>query len=81
MSFITNLFGGIWARVVAGGLILLAILAAVLKLIGAGRAAERADQLKRNAEARRKSDEVDNRVDAAGPAERERLRDKWTRKP
>jgi hypothetical protein len=72
---------GIGAKLAAVGLVLLGIGIVVLKLLGAGRAAERADQLKRNAEAKRRGDEVDSRVDAAGVTELGRLRDKWTRKP
>ncbi len=75
------LFTGWGAKLAGAGIILLGIGIVVLKLIGAGRAAERADQLKRNAEARRTADDIKNRVDAAGPAERKRLRDKWTKQP
>jgi hypothetical protein len=70
---------GIWAKLAAAGAIVLGLLILVGKLMAAGRDREKAAQAKREFEARRKGDEVERRVDAAGPAERERLRDKWTR--
>lgn len=71
--------GGIWTKVLIAGAFVLLALGAVLKLIGIGRKQEQANQFKREGDMRRKADEVERRVDAAGPDERERLRNKWTR--
>jgi hypothetical protein len=75
---------GLWGKVMAWGAIAAAIAVSLLvivsKLMGAGRDKEKAAQAAKAAEMRRTGDEVDTRVDAAGPAERERLRNKWTRR-
>lgn len=75
----TALLSGIWTKVAIAGAFVLILLGAVLKLIGVGKSQEKAAQAARDAQARRTSDEVERRVDAAGPDERERLRNKWTR--
>lgn len=74
-----NFLSGIWAKLLAVGAIVLAVLVAIGKLLAAGRAQERADQAERETEMRRKGDEVENRVNAAGTDELERLRRRWTR--
>lgn len=75
----TAFLSGIWAKLLAGLAIIGGILLAIGKLKQAGRDAERAEQAKRNEEFRRQADEVRNRVDGAGDAELERLRQRWTR--
>jgi hypothetical protein len=68
---------GMWLIFVAAvvwGLLLL-----VGRLMSAGAAKEQAAQAARNDEVRRQADEVRNDVDAAGDADVDRLRDKWTR--
>lgn len=74
-----GLLSGIWGKIAAAGAIVLGLLVLVGKLMGAGRDKERAAQAARAGDMRRKADEVERHVDAAGPDERERLRNKWTR--
>lgn len=73
------MLGDLWGKLLAGLAIAGAVLLAVLKIRQGGRDAERVDQERRAAELRGKADAVENRVDAAGPGELGRLRDKWTR--
>ena len=70
---------GIWSKLLVAGAIVLGLLLLVGKLMGAGRAQERADQAERNNQLRRQADDARNDVDAAGEPELDRLRDKWTR--
>jgi hypothetical protein len=56
-----------------------AVAGVVLMVRKGGADAERVAQGRRESELKRRGDEVDNRVDAAGDAELGRLRDKWTR--
>lgn len=72
-------FSGIWKYLAAGAVIVGGLVMAFLQIKQAGRDAERAEAEKRAANMRRVADEVENRVDAAGPAELGGLRDKWTR--
>lgn len=74
-----SLLTGLWGKLVAAGVIVFGLLILVGKLMAAGRDKERAAQAKREFEMRRKGDEVERRVDAAGPAELGELRRKWTR--
>ena len=69
----------IWAKVVFVGVFVGLLLLGVLKLIATGRKVERAEQLQRQSDIRRKADEVERTVDRADDAERERLRNRWTR--
>lgn len=70
---------GLWGKLAAAAAIAGAVLLAVLKIRQGGRDAERAAAAARATDMRRKGDEVENRVDAAGGVELDRLRDKWTR--
>lgn len=70
---------GIWAKVAFVGAFVGLLLLAVLKLIGIGRKAERAETAERVNEQAREARNVENRVDGASPAELERMRSKWTR--
>lgn len=70
---------GLWAKVAFAGAFIGLVLLACLKLIGVGRKAERADTLERVTQQAKEARDVENRVDGAGAAELERLRNKWTR--
>lgn len=70
---------GIWAKVAFVGAFVGLLLIAVLKLIGIGRKAERAETAERVNEQVKEARNVENRVDGAGADELGRLRDKWTR--
>jgi hypothetical protein len=61
-----------------GGFIVL-ILGVLYGARRSGRQAERAEQNERVIDHVEKANEADRSVDAAGPADRQRLRDKWTR--
>lgn len=73
------LFAGIWAKLAAAGVILLAILAAVAKVFNMGRKAERGDNAEKGLEAERARVQVDADVAAGGDAERDRMRQRYTR--
>mgnify|MGYP003660897308 CR=1 FL=1 len=70
---------GIWAKVAFVGAFVGLLLIAVLKLIGIGRKAERAETAERINQQATEARNVENRVDGAGADELERLRNKWTR--
>lgn len=72
-------FGGIWGKIAAAAAIVFGVLVLVGKIMAAGRDKERLAQAKREFDMRRKGDEVERRVDAAGPTELDKLRDRWTR--
>ena len=78
MTGLAGLLSKWWARALPVLMAIGAVVSVLAMVRKNGADAERKAQLERNAESRRKADEVDNRVDAAGPAERQRLRDKWT---
>jgi hypothetical protein len=81
MTWLGGLLSKWWLKALPVLAAIGAVLGVLAMLRKSGADAERKAQLERNAASRRKADEVDNRVDAAGPAERQRLRDKWTVKP
>lgn len=70
---------GIWAKVAFVGAFVGLLLLAVLKLIGIGRKAERAETAERVNEQVKEARNVENRVDGAGADELGRMRSKWTR--
>lgn len=72
-------FSGLWVKLCIVLGIVLAALALVAKLMAAGRDQERAAQAKREFQMRRKGDEIERKVDAAGRTELDGLRTKWTR--
>lgn len=76
------MFAGIWARVVAVAAVVGAVLLAIARIRAGGRDAERAEQIKREAEAMRMANNAERITDAAidrDDSERVRLRNKWTR--
>jgi hypothetical protein len=70
-----------WIRqhVIPYALVFLALCAAVFGVRRAGREAERADQMKETIEKVKVRNEVENNVVSMSDADRQRLRDKWTR--
>lgn len=70
---------GIWAKVAFVGAFVGLLLIAVLKLIGIGRKAERAETAERVNGQVKEARNVENRVDGAGADELGRMRSKWTR--
>ncbi len=70
---------GIWTKLAAAGVILLAILAAVAKIFNMGRKAERGDNAEKGLEAERDRRNVDVAVATGGDTERERLRKQFSR--
>lgn len=73
------LLGGLKAKLIAAGAILLAVLLAVARIFGAGKRAAQVEGMKRQLQNVETRNATDNAVRAADPADRERLRDKWTR--
>lgn len=78
------LLGRLWAwagpKILLVGAAVLGIIIAIGKIRQSGRDAEKADEVLRIDKERKVSNEIDQRVDAAGPTELERLREKWTRR-
>lgn len=74
------MFTGLWARVAAAAAVVGAVLLAIGRIRQGGRDAERADQDKRNINARRAADEAERMVERAGDGELDELRRKWTRR-
>lgn len=74
------LLSGIWQKALIAGAFVGLVLLAILKLLSAGRAQERAAQAERNAQARRTADEAERMVDRAGDGELDELRSRWTRR-
>jgi hypothetical protein len=70
---------GIWSKILLVGGILVGVLLFLAKVRQSGKDAVRAEQLRKNAEARKVADETEHGVDSAGPDELERLRRKWER--
>jgi hypothetical protein len=74
------LLSGIWQKALIAAAFVGLVLLAILKLLGAGRAQEKAAQAQRDTEARRTADEAERMVDRAGDGELDELRSKWTRR-
>ena len=78
-----GLISGAWGKAVpyliVGGVALVALALFVLKVFGAGKAAAKAEATMKTLQQAREARNVENRVDGASAAERERMRNKWTR--
>ena len=78
-----GLISGAWGKAVpyliVGGVALVAAALFVLKVFGAGKAAAKAEATMKTLQQAREARNVENRVDGASAAERERMRNKWTR--
>jgi hypothetical protein len=72
-------FAGIWAKVAAAGVILLAIAGFIAKIFHMGRKAERGDNAIKGLEAESERRSVDVAVATGGDTERERLRKQFSR--
>lgn len=70
---------GIWAKIAFVGAFVGLLLLAAFRLIATGRKAERAETAERVNQQVKEARNVENRVDGANAAERERMRNKWTR--
>ena len=70
---------GLWAKIAFVGAFIGLLLLAAFRLIATGRKAERAETAERVNQQVKESRNVENRVDGASAAERERMRNKWTR--
>lgn len=79
MGAFLPLLSSAWAKVALVLGVVLAVLAALAKLLALQKAADRASGMADQLKNVRTRDEVDNRIAAADPAERQRLREKWTR--
>jgi Tfp pilus assembly protein PilV len=75
----TAFLSGIWGRLAALGAVLLALAVMLGKARQSGQEAERAAAAARITSNLERANEADRRINAAGGAERRRLRDKWTR--
>lgn len=77
-----TLLSGLWAKVLAIGAVVGAVLLAILKIRQSGRDAERAEQARRDAEALRMANNAERTVAALSDDsdDYKRLRDKWTRR-
>lgn len=80
MAFLTNLFGGIWAKIAAIGAIVLAILAAAMKLISIGKTEAQAKSQEEQLQNVATRANVDNAVANSGSDDvRNELRDKFAK--
>lgn len=68
-----------WQRIALYGSIVLGVLLVLLKVRDSGREAERVENQRRVIDAIQKTKEIERSIRAAPPAERKRLRDKWTK--
>lgn len=79
---IATWFAGAWTKIVAVGAVVLGIIIAVGAILrGAKRAgvdSEKAAEAAAIDKSRKVADEVDNSVNTANPADRSKLRDKWS---
>lgn len=73
-----SFLSGIWAKIAAAGAIVLAVLVVVVKLLGAGRAQQRAADAEKTIRDVEKRHEIDQAV-AREPAPADKLRDGWSR--
>lgn len=74
-----GLLSGIWGKVVFVAAFMGLLALAALRLIGMGRDQEKNKANTTALKQAKEAGDVENRVDAAGPDELERLRSKWTR--
>lgn len=80
ISTITDFFGGIWAKIAAGALIVLAILGAVLKLISIGKKSAEAEGQRAQLDNVATRNKVDITVGNASDDDvRNELRANWTK--
>lgn len=73
-----TLLSDLWAKVLAIGAVVGAVLLAIFKIRQSGRDAERAEQARREVDAMRTANEVQAGIDRSNDTELERLRRKWT---
>lgn len=75
--------GAIWGKaapyLILAAAVAVAVVLFIAKVFGAGKAAAKAEATMETLKRVREARNVENRVDGADPAERDRLRSKWTR--
>jgi len=77
--FLATLWGRAAPYLIIAGVVAVAIVLFIAKVFGAGKAAEKADATLKTLQQAKEARNVENRVDGASPAERGRMRNKWTR--
>ena len=79
MGFLVGALGNVWAKIIAIGGVVLAVIGALAKVYGAGKTAERAKAQEKQLENVATRNSIDASVDShSDDAVRKRLRDEWT---
>ena len=75
--------GALWGKaapyLIIAGIVAVALLLFILKVFGAGKAAAKAEATMKTLQQAKEARNVENRVNGASAAERERMRRKWER--
>lgn len=80
MSFLTGALGNVWAKIIAIGAIVIAVLAALSRVFSAGKTAAKAEGQAEQLSNVATRNSVDASVASSSDASnRDRLRSKWTR--